>query len=54
MQAGEPANAVATFRDENGESFTVQCEADEYSESFDFRDQIGNLYYTIEISIHQI
>lgn len=47
-------NATATFRDENGESFTVQCEADEYKDSFDFRDQNGNLYYSIDITLHQV
>lgn len=48
------ANATATFRDENGESFTVQCEADEYSESFEKRSAAGDLYYTVQITIHQI
>lgn len=48
------ADTTAPFRDENGETFTVQCEADEYSDSFSFRDQAGNMYYSVDLKLHQV
>jgi hypothetical protein len=46
--------ATVPFVDENGNSYTVQCEADGYNDSFSFRSAAGDLYYTVSIKVFQI